>query len=93
MNLELIEGAIYKLKVSLHAEKYSEVTHFSINDLGENGLVLSDSHVFYDQEKNGWHIFGCFEPSIGYYVRIPDYIVREQVELVDKDNLVPLKKN
>ena len=85
--IELIEGATYKLKVGLYAEKFNEKHEF-----GTLGMFNAGNHVFYDYEKDGWHIFGAFEPSIGYYVRIPDYIVDEQVELVDKENLVPLKK-
>lgn len=88
MNVELIEGAIYKLKVGLYAEKWNETGSF-----GNCGMIQPGSDVFYDQESNGWHIFGCFAPENQFYCRIPDYIVHEQVELVDKENLVPRKDN
>jgi len=82
---QLIEGAIYRIKVGLFAEKWGETT------LGQHGMFKPGSHVFYDQENAGWHVFGGFAPYTDYYCRIPDDIVHDEVELVDKENLVPLK--
>lgn len=89
--LELIEGAIYKLKKTLPALKYGVKTSL----FGFDKVVLKDSDVYLDQfiRDGNIAIFGCFNPSIGYYCVIPvEYCTEEFLERGEDKTLIPLKK-
>ena len=89
MKTELIEGAIYKLKVGLFTLKWGEISSIWTS----KNMVSPKSHVFYDQfdQTSQMHVFGLMPPRTDLYVLIGEDFIDEFVTLVDKDNLVPEK--
>jgi hypothetical protein len=89
MNTELIEGAIYQLKVGLLTLKWGEVSSV----WNSKNIVSPESNVFYDQfdKESQRHVFGLMPPHTDLYVLIGEDFIDAFVVLVDKENLVPKK--
>lgn len=86
--MEMIDGAIYKLKVGLFAHTYAHAS-----SLGTcKNIVQAGSHVYFDQIHEGSYVFGCFSPYESYFVLVPEDMLESHVELFEKVHLVPMKK-